>query len=56
MPGSRRYFVSGRRFRDASLVDELRPEVEITELRVWNGPDEKSATPTSALQPLAAMR
>jgi hypothetical protein len=71
MPGSRRYFVSGRRFHDASLIDELRPEVEITELRVWNGPNEKAATPsessstetasapvapTPALQPVAAMR
>lgn len=43
MPGSRRYFVSGRRLHDVSLVDELRPEVEITELRVWNGPDNAPA-------------
>jgi hypothetical protein len=39
MPGSRRYFVCGRRLRgDVSPVAELRTEVEITELRVWNGP------------------
>jgi len=44
MPGSRRYFVCGRRVHgDISPVTELRTEVEITELRVWNGP----RTPTA---------
>lgn len=43
MPGSRRYFVSSRRYMpDVSPVDELRTEVEITELRVWNGPEKDS--------------
>lgn len=38
MPGSRRYFVCSRICGyDVSPVDNLRPEVEITELRVWNG-------------------
>jgi len=38
MPGSHRYFVSNRRSLPVYLGDELRTEVEITDLRVWNGP------------------
>ena len=38
MPGSHRYFVSHRRALPVFLGDELRTEVEITDLRVWNGP------------------
>ena len=41
MPGSRRYFVFNRRsMEDVDCLDELNAEVEITELRVWNGPKE----------------
>jgi len=54
MPGSRRYFVSGRRLHDVSLVDELRPEVEITELRVWNRPDKAPAIGDESLSEAAA--
>ncbi|KPK37601.1 MAG: hypothetical protein AMJ65_14220 [Phycisphaerae bacterium SG8_4] len=36
MPGSHRYFVSHRRPLGVFLGDELRTEVEITDLRVWN--------------------
>jgi hypothetical protein len=48
MPGSRRYFVAQQRLHDVSLVDELRPEVEITELRVWNGPSQAPALPDAS--------
>ena len=37
MPGSHRYFISSRRAPGVLLGDELRTEVEITDLRVWNG-------------------
>ena len=40
MPDSHRYFVSSRRPLPVYLGDELRTEVEITDLRVWNGPGE----------------
>ncbi len=42
MPGSHRYFVSRRCALPVFLGDELRTEVEITDLRVWNGPAEGS--------------
>ena len=42
MPGSRRYFISSRRALGVLLGDELKTEVEITDLRVWNRPE---ATP-----------
>ncbi|MBN2130126.1 MAG: hypothetical protein JW741_11550 [Sedimentisphaerales bacterium] len=54
MPGSRRYFVSARRLHNISLVDELRPEVEITELRVWNGPDNAPAIGDESLSEATA--
>ncbi len=40
MPGSHRYFVSCRRALPAFFADDLRTEVEITDLRVWNRPEE----------------
>jgi hypothetical protein len=40
MPGSHRYFVSCRRALPAFFADDLRTEVEITDLRVWNCPEE----------------
>ena len=40
MPGSHRYFVSSRRALPVFLGDELRTEVEITDLRVWNRPEQ----------------
>ena len=56
LPGSHRRFVcSGGRLYDVGPLDNVRPEIEITELRVWNGPqkqprlpDEVPAEPTSA--------
>jgi hypothetical protein len=54
MPGSRRYFVADRRLHNVSLVDELRPEVEITELRVWNGPDKAPAVGDESLSEATA--
>jgi hypothetical protein len=38
MPGSHRYFVSSRCAAPVFLADELRTEVEITDLRLWNRP------------------
>lgn len=40
MPGSHRYFVSCRRAVPVFLADKLRTEIEVTDLRVWNRPDE----------------
>ncbi len=36
MPGSHRYFVSHRRPLPVFLADELRTEIEVTDLRLWN--------------------
>jgi len=38
MPGSHRYFTSYRRPLPVFLGDNLRTEVEITDLRIWNRP------------------
>jgi hypothetical protein len=46
MPGSRRYFIA-QRMCDNDSAETLHTEVEITELRVWNGP---TNTPTSDQQ------
>jgi hypothetical protein len=44
MPGARRRFVCSRsHLHHVSPMDEIRPEVEITELRVWNAPPKGSA-------------
>ena len=40
MPGSRRHFSCNRSLHNIGPMDEVRTEVEITELRLWNGPDE----------------
>jgi len=44
MPGSRRRFVSHRGLYNVAPMDDVRPEVEITELRVWNGPRDEDAS------------
>jgi hypothetical protein len=45
MPGSRRYFVSSRYCpRDLDSADDVKTEVEITELRLWNGPQNAPTT------------
>jgi hypothetical protein len=45
MPGSRRYFVSSRHCaRDLDPADDVKTEVEITELRLWNAPQTTPAT------------
>ncbi len=36
MPGSHRYFASHRRALPVFLGDELRTEIEVTDLRLWN--------------------
>jgi hypothetical protein len=36
MPGSRRYFVTSRGGLPVYSADELKTEVEITDIRVWN--------------------
>lgn len=45
LPGSRRHFVSSphRMFRGFSQGD-LRPEVEVTDIRIWTGQDESVAS------------
>ncbi len=56
LPGSHRRFVcSDGRLYDVGPLDDVRPEIEITELRVWNDPhkqpllpDDVPAEPTSA--------
>lgn len=40
MPGSHRYFVSSRRALGAFFAEGLETKVEITDLRVWNRPDQ----------------
>ena len=48
IPGSRRYFVSSRYCGyDADSPDNVRTEIEITELRLWNAPQ---TTPAAAHQ------
>jgi hypothetical protein len=45
MPGSRRYFVSSHYCpRDVDSMADVKTEVEITELRVWNAPQTAPAT------------
>jgi hypothetical protein len=36
MPGSRRYFVTSRRGLPVLSADELKTQVEITDIRIWN--------------------
>jgi len=36
MPGSRRYFVTSRRALPVFSADDLKTEVEITDIRIWN--------------------
>jgi hypothetical protein len=40
MPGSRRHFVASRRGLKVFSADELKTEVEITDIRIWNGEKE----------------
>jgi hypothetical protein len=42
MPGSRRYFVTSHRALPVFSADELKTEVEITDIRIWNS--EKGTT------------
>jgi hypothetical protein len=45
MPGARRYFAGSRCWtRDVDSLDDVSTEVEITELRIWNGPQNAPAT------------
>jgi len=37
MPGSKRYFVTSHKALPVFSVDELKTEVEITDIRTWNG-------------------
>jgi len=36
MPGSRRYFVTSHKGLPVFSTDELKTEVEITDIRIWN--------------------
>lgn len=56
MPGSKRLFVSRHSWlRDVSVLDELRGEVEITELRVWNRGEEEVSGADSELEAARAV-
>ena len=45
LPGSRRYFVTSQKGLPVFSVDELKTEVEITDIRIWNS--EKGTWPES---------
>jgi hypothetical protein len=48
MPGSKRRFVCRRSCpREVGPLDVIKPEIEITELRVWNAGEESSTVQTS---------
>jgi hypothetical protein len=57
MPGSKRYFVTSRKALPVFSADQLKTEIEITDIRVWNGekaammtktPSETETEPTDA--------
>lgn len=49
MPGSKRRFVCSRRYPyNVGPMDVITPEIEITELRLWNSPKERSAIEADA--------
>ncbi|HPC95472.1 MAG TPA: hypothetical protein PLU87_11045 [Sedimentisphaerales bacterium] len=49
MPGSRRRFLcSGGHLYDVGPLDEIKAEIEITELRVWNGPQTQPGLPSES--------
>jgi hypothetical protein len=55
MPGSRRYFVCrGSHRHGVSPLDNLKVEVEINELRLWNGPSQNVIPDTALLKSTAA--
>ncbi len=55
MPGSkRRFFCSGGRLHDVGPLDEVKAEIEITELRVWNGPQRSPRLPAESVEAEAA--
>ena len=46
MPGSKRRFLcSGSRLHDLGPLDPVKPEIEITELRLWNSPQVRPSLP-----------
>jgi hypothetical protein len=47
LPGSRRYFVTSRGGLPVYSADELKPEIEITDIRIWNS--EKGKWPETRL-------
>jgi hypothetical protein len=59
MPGSRRYFVTSRGGLPVYSADELKPEVEITDIRIWNSekgkwPETRPSTPAGKPDPNSA--
>ena len=50
MPGSHRHFLSCRRSLSGFFADDLTTEVEITDVRVWNGPKESPLIEDEALE------
>jgi hypothetical protein len=54
MPGSRRYFECRHSsLHDISPIDNLKAEVEINELRIWNGPGQESTASTESSPEIA---
>ena len=62
MPGSRRYFVTSRRALPVFSADQLKTEIEITDIRIWNSdkgavlatkspPEAEPADPNTATLP-----
>ncbi len=50
MPGSKRRFLcSGGRLYDVGPLEEVKPEIEITELRVWNGSQMRPSLPGASV-------
>ena len=51
MPGSKRRFrCSGGCLHDVGPLDEVKAEIEITELRVWNGPQQAPSLPGDSVK------
>jgi len=55
MPGARRRFLcSGGHLYDVGPLDEVKAEIEITELRVWNGPETQPGLPGESAASVSA--
>ena len=54
MPGAKRRFLcSGGRLYDVGPLNEVNAEIEITELRIWNGPQTRPSLPGASVDETA---